>query len=45
MQETPLQYRDRLLALLGARDPWEVLETTPMVIRRAVMGRTLQQLS
>lgn len=45
MQETPLQYRDRLLALLGSRDPWEVLETTPMVIRRAVVGRTLQQLS
>ena len=45
MQETPLQYRDRLLSLIRSRDPWEVLETTPMVIRRSVVGRTLEQLS
>jgi DinB family protein len=45
MQETPLQYRDRLLSLIRARDPWEVLETTPTRIRQAVVGRTLQDLS
>jgi uncharacterized damage-inducible protein DinB len=45
MQETPLQYRDRLLSLLGSRDPWGVLETTPAVIRRSVVGRTLEQLA
>ncbi len=45
MQETPLEYRDRLIALLGSRDPWDVLETTPMVLRRAVVGRTLEQLA
>lgn len=44
MNETPLQYRDRLLSLLGSRDPWKVLETTPMVLRRMVVGRTLEQL-
>ena len=45
MAETPLQYRDRLLSLLGSRDPWDVLETTPTVIRRAVAGRTPHQLA
>jgi tRNA-binding protein len=45
MLETPLQYRDRMLSLLGPRDPWEVLETTPMIIRRMVTGRTLEQLA
>jgi hypothetical protein len=45
MQETPLQYRDRMLSLLGSRDPWEILETTPAAIRRSVTGRTLEQLA
>jgi DinB superfamily len=45
MQEMPLQYRDRLLSLLGSCDPWEVLQTTPMVIRRSVVGRTLEELA
>jgi methionine--tRNA ligase beta chain len=45
MKETPLQYRDRLLSLLRSRDPLKVLETTPMVIRRIVAGRTLEQLA
>jgi hypothetical protein len=45
MQETPLRYRDRILSLLGSRDPWDILETTPAVIRRLVTGRTPEQLA
>lgn len=45
MNETPLQYRDRLLSLVASRDPWQVLETTPAVIRRSIAGRTLEDLA
>lgn len=45
MKETPLEYRDRLLALVGADDVWHVLESTPTRIRRAITGRTLEDLA
>jgi hypothetical protein len=44
MEETPLQYRDRLLSLIGTRDPWNVLETMAAELRGAIAGRTLEDL-
>jgi methionine--tRNA ligase beta chain len=45
MHESPLQYRDRLLSLVGSADPWQILETTAARIRRAIAGRTLDELA
>lgn len=45
MNETPLEYRDRLLSLVGADHAWHVLESTPTRIRRAITGRTLEDLA
>ncbi|HJU72825.1 MAG TPA: DinB family protein [Gemmatimonadaceae bacterium] len=43
--ETAEAYIARLLAALGGRDPFEVLETTPSELRRAVAGLTPEQLA
>jgi uncharacterized damage-inducible protein DinB len=39
MSETPKQYRDRILATLGARDPLSVLEETPGKLAELVKGQ------